>query len=268
MINRIYDDILRIKSNIFSTNLNINERNSRFVQLNFFKKLEIKYQVICAQFLFRLEKRCAYVQFSWWLFIVIHIENEKKKKEKVTTIYDHILSDSNNITIYIDDNDIINTIEISTIWTIKIEEKELTRVSIYSKTTFINSMHEYTIYFKKLYNIFMIFELIKSNEYMNDNESIHIFVDNQITLFFCHKSKHDANQYILKKIMKLHHEFRVKHNIIFHWIFVHINVSNNELTNVIIKKTIDWREKNENDTTFRFFEFHILISISMFRVKQ
>ena len=77
-------------------------------------------------------------------------------------------------------------------------------------------MHEYTIYFEKLYDIFMIFELIKSNEYMNDNEHIHIFVDNQTTLFFCHKSKHDASQYILKKIMKLHHELRVRHNIILH----------------------------------------------------
>ena len=64
MINRIYDDILQIKSNIFLTNLNINERNSRFVQLIFFRKFEIKYQIICAQFLSRLEKRCVYVQFS------------------------------------------------------------------------------------------------------------------------------------------------------------------------------------------------------------
>ena len=80
MINRIYDEIFRIKSNIFSTNLNINEQNSRFVQLSFFKKFEIKYQIICDQFLFRLEQRCAYVQFSWWLSIVIHIENDEKKK--------------------------------------------------------------------------------------------------------------------------------------------------------------------------------------------
>ena len=57
----------------------------------------------------------------------------------------------------------------------KNKKKKLTRVSIYNKTTFINSIHEYTIYFEKLYDIFIIFELIKSNEYMNDNESIHIF---------------------------------------------------------------------------------------------
>ena len=54
-------------------------------------------------------------------------------------------------------------------------------------------MHEYIVYFEKLYDIFMTFELVKSNEYMSDSEHIHIFVDNQTTLFFCHKSKHDAN---------------------------------------------------------------------------
>ena len=64
MTNRIYDDILRIRSSTSSTNLSINERDSRFVQLSSFRKLEIKYQIICAQSLSRLEKRCAYVQLS------------------------------------------------------------------------------------------------------------------------------------------------------------------------------------------------------------
>ena len=208
------------------------------------------------------------MQFLWWLFIVIQIENDEKKNEKIIETHDHILNDSNNITIYIDDNDINNTIEIATVWTIEINDEKLTRISIYNKTTLIDAMHEYTIYFEKLYDIFMILELVKTNEYLNDDESIHIFVDNQTALFVCHKSKHDSNQYILKKIVKLYREFRVKHNIIFHWILVHIDVSNNELTNVMTKKTTRWKKKSENDTVSRFLEFHILISTSMFRVKR
>ena len=208
------------------------------------------------------------MQFSWWLFIVIHIENDEKKKEKVIEIHDHILNDSNNITIYIDGSGINNTIEIATIWTIKIENEKLTRVSIYNKTTLIDAMYEYTVYFEKLYDILMILELVKTNEYLNDDKSIHIFVDNQTTLFVCHRSKHDSNQYILKKIMKLHRELCVRHSIILHWIFVHIDVSSNELTDIMTKKATNWKKKNFDDAVFRSFEFHILISASMFCVKR
>ena len=191
-----------------------------------------------------------------------------KKKKKIIETHDHILNDSNNITIYIDDSDINNTIEIATIWTIKIKNEKLTRVSIYNKATLIDAMYEYTIYFEKLYDILMIFELVKTNEYLNDDKSIHIFVDNQTALFVCHKSKHDSNQYILKKIMKLHRELCVKHNITFHWVFVHIDVSSNELTDIITKKTTSWRKKDSDDAIFRLFEIHILISASMFCVKR
>ena len=268
MTNRIYDEILRIKSNILSTNFSINEQNSRFVQLNSLRKLEVKYQIICDQFLFRLEQRYAYVQFSWWLSIVIQIEDDEKKNEKVIEIHDHILNDSNNITIYIDDSDINNTIEIATVWTIEINDEKLTRISVYNKATLIDAMHEYTIYFEKLYGILMTLELVKTNEYLNDDESIHIFVDNQTALFVCHRSKHNSSQYILKKIMKLHREFRARHNITLHWVFAHIDVPSNELTDVMTKKTTKWRKKSENDTVSRFLEFHILISASMFRVKR
>ena len=208
------------------------------------------------------------MQFSWWLFIVIHIENDEKKKEKVIETHDHILNDSNNITIYIDDSDINNTIEIATVWTIKIENEKLTRVSVYSKATLINAMYEYTVYFEKLYDILMTFELIKTNEYLNDDKSIHIFVDNQTTLFVCHKSKHDPDQYILKKIMKLHRELCVRHNITLHWIFAHIDVSSNKLTDIMTKKATSWRKKDSDDATSRLLEIHILISASMFCVKR
>ena len=206
------------------------------------------------------------------IFVMIiyrHTHRERReKKKKIIETHDHILNDSNNITIYIDDSDIDNTIEIATIWTIEIKNEKLTRVSIYSKTTLIDAMYKYTIYFKKLYDILMIFELVKTNEYLNDDKSIHIFVDNQTTLFVCHKSKHDSSQYILKKIVKLHRELCVKHSIILHWVFVHINVSNNELTDIMTKKTTSWKKKDFDDAISRFFEFHILISTSMFCVKR
>ena len=68
--------------------------------------------------------------------------------------------------------------------------------------------------------------------------------------------------------MKLHREFCVRHSIIFHWVFVHIDVSNNELTNIMTKKATSWKKKNFDDAISRFFEFHILISTSMFCVKR
>ena len=208
------------------------------------------------------------MQSSWWLSIVIHIEDGEKKKEKIIETHDHTLNDSNNITIYIDDSDINNTIEIATIWTIEIEDEKLTRVSVYSKTTLIDAMYEYTVYFEKLYGILMVFELVKTNEYLNDDRSIHIFVDNQTALFVCYRPKHGPDQYILKKIVKLHREFCARHSITFHWVLVHIDVSSNELADIMTKKATSWKKKDSGDAISRSPELHILISASMFCVKR
>ena len=113
-------------------------------------------------------------------------------------------------------------------------------------------MHEYTIYFEKLYEIFMTFELMQKNDYLKFTKSIHIFVDNQTSLQIFYKFKQKSNQYILKKIVELHHEFIVKHKITLHWISVHKEISNNELTNIITKKTINWKKKNDENIVLRF----------------
>ena len=41
----------------------IDATNSRFVMLNSLKKLKIRYQLMCQQFLICLKKRNAYIQF-------------------------------------------------------------------------------------------------------------------------------------------------------------------------------------------------------------
>ena len=69
------------------------------------------------------------------------------------------------------------------------------------------------IYFKKLYDIFMIFELIQNYDYFNFTKSIYIFVDNQIAIQIFYKLKQKTNQYMLKKIVKLHYNIIVKHKI-------------------------------------------------------
>ena len=77
-------------------------------------------------------------------------------------------------------------------------------------------MHEYTMYFEKLYDILIILELIQSHDYFNFKKSIYIFVDNQVAIQIFHKSKQKTNQYMLKKIVKLHHDIIVKHEITLH----------------------------------------------------
>ena len=71
-------------------------------------------------------------------------------------------------------------------------------------------MHEFTVYFGELYEILMALELIQKNNHLNLTGPVHIFVDKQAALQASHRLKQKADQYMLKRIVELHHEIIAK----------------------------------------------------------
>ena len=112
MTYRAYDEILKIKQKITIIDFNIDATNKRYTFLNSLRKLKIKYETMCKQFLSKLKQRRVFIQFFWWFSINIRIQ-KKSKKKKIIFIYDNLTNDFNNITIFIDENDIKENIEIS-----------------------------------------------------------------------------------------------------------------------------------------------------------
>ena len=128
-------------------------------------------------------------------------------------------------------------------------------------------MHEFIVYFEKLYEIVMILKIFINVNVDKNNKFVHIFVNNQIVLLLSHKFKNETRQYILQRIVELHHEFNLKHCIKFHWILVHKKISSNEIANKTTKKATNWKKKNTRFKVLKSTKFRIFISISKFRHK-
>ena len=154
-----------------------------------------------------------------------------------------------NIIIFIDDNDIKKQMKITTIWIIKLKNNEI-KIFVYTRKIHIDFLHEYIVYFEKFYDIVMILKSIRNE---NDNDKlIHIFVNNQTIFQLVYKFKNEIDQYMLKRITNLHHEFKFRHDIIMHWISIHENVSKNETIDTTIKQIIEWKKKKKKKKIFFF----------------
>ena len=60
---RVYDEILKIKQKITIIDSNIDATNKRYTFLSLLRKLKIKYETICKQFLSKLKQRRVFIQF-------------------------------------------------------------------------------------------------------------------------------------------------------------------------------------------------------------
>lgn len=180
VFNRIYTLINEIKID-FKQNKVLIANNRQYFIFNFFRKLKLRYQTIFNQFLNNLKHRHVFVQSFWWISINIAINNNDE-----IAIINHvaIVFDNNNIIIYTNENEIKNNIEISTIWTLNINDQFL--FIAHTNKTFLNIVDEYTIYSRKLYDIIMTLKLIKNKD--NSNKSIFIFMNNQTTIRSIRKS--------------------------------------------------------------------------------
>ena len=99
----------------------------------------------------------------------------------------------------------------------------------------------FTIYFDELYKIRLILKIVVEN---NFERIIRIFVDNQTTLKIINFFANFSKQYVFKNIVILFNNM-IERKMKFHWISIHVNVSNNEYVDDFVKRVIEWVFANE-----------------------
>ena len=183
-----------------------------------------------------MKKITLFVASSWWVSSIARIMKNKKKVEK----YHKTQLTTNSINyIYIDENDINDKVDSATIFS----ETNSTTTRTYLRLT-----TSYTIYFAKLYDIVLTMSMkLHSFSKSTRKSKLVICIDNQTTIQTMHDSKINFDQYLMKWIIWLIDDLRVKYiEIKLHWVSTHIEIENNEQTNIAIKQITDWKLKRRD----------------------
>ena len=201
---------------------------------------------------------CVYVFFSWWIFLKTMIIINKKK---VIVNHDVIVFDFNNIIIYINDSNIDDKIDFAIIWIITMNLSWILLI-LHIKKAYLKSTNDFMMYSNELYEIIMTLKMIKKNDI---NRSIHIFVNNQTTIYLFKRSQNKVDQYILKRIVKLYQNMKQK--IILHRCSAHEKISENKFVDVTIKEFIKWRLKSMCSDSATFTSLNLIVFIFMIKFR-
>ena len=163
-----------------------------------------------------------YSTSSWWISSTISI---KLNKEAIENAHKAHIHKSNKLFIYIDDNDINDKVEATTISL----DQSLQR--------YLKLLIFFTIYLAKLLSILITLIMI-IHRTLAIKEKLVICIDNQAIIQTIINSRINSRQSIIKVIIyKINHIRKLKKvDIKFHWISTHMNIVDNETTNVTVKK--------------------------------
>ena len=204
--------------------------------VNLMKKLIVKFERRTNIKIHDMKRITFFVASSWWISSIARIMKNKKKVKK----YHKTQFTTNSINyIYINENDINDKIDL---------------IAISSKTNSITTkiylkfITSYTIYFAKLYDIVLTMNMrLHSFSKSTKKSKLVICIDNQTTIHTMHDSKINFDQYLMKWIIWLIDDLRIKYiEIKLHWISIHIDIENNEQTNIAIKQITDWKLKRRD----------------------
>ena len=183
-----------------------------------------------------MKKITFFVASSWWVSSTARIMKNKKKVEK----YHKTQLTTNSINyIYIDENDINDKINSATI---------SSKTNSITTRAYLKLTTSYTIYSAKLYDIVLTMNMrLHSFSKSTRKSKLVICIDNQTAIQTMHDSKINFDQYLMKWIIWLIDDLRIKYiEIELHWISIHIDIENNEQTNIAIKQITDWRLKKRD----------------------
>ena len=112
--NKAYEKIKIIRNRSRLKVDKLNFKKYEFNLLSFFRKLKTQHQILYDQSLDKLKHRHVYVSSLWWISLkkIIIID-----KQEIVVNHDVIVFDFNNITLYTNDSDIENEINVFVVWT-------------------------------------------------------------------------------------------------------------------------------------------------------
>jgi hypothetical protein len=123
------------------------------------------------------------------------------------------------------------------------------------KQTYLKSIIEITIYFEKIMKFDFILNVIENHF---KNRLIVIFSNCQIAIRVIQSLKKQFDQYLLQILIR-----RKKHcnrEIHIHWILAHVEISDNEAIDIVVKEIIEWRQSNRESWIFVIVNSKIFIS--------
>ena len=183
-----------------------------------------------------MKKITLFVALSWWISSIARIMKNKKKVEK----YHRTQLTTNSINyIYIDENDINDKVDSTTIFS---------KTNSTTTRAYLRLITSYTIYSAELYDIVLTMSMrLHSFSKSTRKSKLVICIDNQTAIQTMHDSKINFDQYLMKWIIWLIDDLRIKYiEIKLHWISIHIDIENNEQTNIAIKQITDWKLKKRD----------------------
>jgi hypothetical protein len=123
------------------------------------------------------------------------------------------------------------------------------------KQIYLKSFIEITIYSEEIMKFNLVLNVIEN--YFK-NRFIVIFSNCQIAIRVIQSLKKQFDQYLLQILIR--RMKRCDREIHIHWILAHVEISNNETVDIIVKKIIKWKQSNRESFAFVIVNSKIFIS--------
>ena len=177
-----------------------------------------------------------FVASSWWTSSTARIMKNKKKAEKYHKI--QLATNPTNY-IYTDESDINGKMGATTIFS----KTESTTTRAYLRLT-----TSYTIYSAELYGIVLAMSMRLHSFLKSARKSKFVIcIDNQTAIQTMHNPKASSDQYLMRWIVWLTNELRSRYiEMELHWVPAHIDIENNEQTDVATKQVTEWKLKRRD----------------------
>ena len=204
--------------------------------VNSLKKLVVKFERRTNIKTHDMKRITFFVASSWWISSIARIMKNKKKIEK----YHKTQFTTNSINyIYIDESDINDKIDSTAI---------SSKTNSITTRAYLKFTTSYTIYSAKLYDIVLTMSMrLHSFSKSTRKSKFVICIDNQTAIQTMHDSEISFDQYLMKWIIWLIDDLRVKYiEIELHWVSAHIDIESNEQTNIAIKQITSWKLKRRD----------------------
>jgi hypothetical protein len=123
------------------------------------------------------------------------------------------------------------------------------------KQVYLRSLTEITVYSEEIMKLDLVLNVAENHL---RNRFIVIFSNCQIAIRVIQSLKKQFDQYLLQILVR-----RMKscdREIHIHWILAHVEVSDNEAIDIVVKKIIEWRQSNRDSLIFVTINFKIFIS--------
>jgi hypothetical protein len=242
---------LRVLFNRFLVLNQTQHQRMLYAQLSSLQKLKIRYAAIFNKNLDKFELRIFFSVIFWWKSSIIIIVSSTKI---AIVTHDQIMKKCFHLIIFTNDIDIDNQIETFAI-TIIFSTSNMFFIMMNKKQTYLKSIIEITIYSEEIMKLDLVLNVVKNHF---RNRLIVIFSNCQIAIRVIQSLKKQFDQYLLQTLIR-----RMKHcdrEIHIHWIFAHVEISDNEAINIVVKEIIEWRQSDRVSLIFVIVNSKIFIS--------